>query len=162
MGAVLHGVCLTSNLDKRSHNHSASTNNINVSAAIAHVIGDLFQSIGVLIAAIIIKAYPHMKAADPICTILFTVIVVFVTKKVAKDSIKILMETSPRNIREISIALKNIPEIKHVHSLHVWTISPGKDALAVHLAVGKSYNLYETQVYEIISFQITTVIEIQY
>ena len=38
-----------------SSNHSHSAQNMNVRAALIHVIGDLVQSIGVLIAAIIIK-----------------------------------------------------------------------------------------------------------
>lgn len=141
----MHGVCLKSNLGNQNHNHSNDVSNINVRAAIVHVIGDLLQSIGVLVAAIIIKVYPNLKEADPICTILFTVIVVFVTRKVARDSIKILMESSPRNVNDLLVAFKNIPDVKHVHSLHVWTISPGKDSLAVHLAVGKKTKQFNLQ-----------------
>lgn len=37
------------------HSHSPETRNMNVRAALIHVIGDLVQSIGVLIAAIVIK-----------------------------------------------------------------------------------------------------------
>lgn len=51
MGAVLHGVC-------HAHSHGPSQqdpDNINVRAAAAHVLGDLLQSIGVLLAAVIIK-----------------------------------------------------------------------------------------------------------
>lgn len=38
-----------------SNNHSHSSQNMNVRAALIHVIGDLVQSIGVLIAAFVIK-----------------------------------------------------------------------------------------------------------
>lgn len=55
MGAVLHGVCHT-----HSHGPSQSDpDNINVRAAAAHVLGDLLQSVGVLLAAVIIKVPTH-------------------------------------------------------------------------------------------------------
>lgn len=40
-----------------NHGHSHSQRNMNVRAALIHVIGDLVQSIGVLIAAIVIKLW---------------------------------------------------------------------------------------------------------
>lgn len=55
MGAVLHGVC-------HAHSHGPSQSdpdNINVRAAAAHVLGDLLQSVGVLLAAVIIKVPRH-------------------------------------------------------------------------------------------------------
>ncbi|WAR10544.1 ZNT2-like protein, partial [Mya arenaria] len=55
--------------------------NINVRAAFIHVVGDIIQSLGVLLAAIIIKLKPEDKyrLADPICTFLFSVLVLFTT-----------------------------------------------------------------------------------
>lgn len=57
MGAVLHGVC-------HAHSHGPSQpdpDNINVRAAAAHVLGDLLQSVGVLLAAVIIKVPRHTE-----------------------------------------------------------------------------------------------------
>jgi zinc transporter 2 len=92
MGAVLYGFC---------HNHShglsptnnvdQSSSNINVRAAAAHVLGDLLQSFGVLIAAIIIKLFPNAKLADPICTLIFSAVVICTTAKVARDSIWVII-----------------------------------------------------------------------
>lgn len=42
------------------HGHSHSSRNMNVRAALIHVIGDLVQSIGVLIAAILIKYWVYI------------------------------------------------------------------------------------------------------
>lgn len=47
---------------------------MNIRAAFVHVLGDLVQSIGVLLAALIIK-YSNFKMADPICTFLFSILV---------------------------------------------------------------------------------------
>lgn len=133
MGAVLFGFC---------HNHSHgltdhSSSNINVRAAAAHVLGDLLQSLGVLVAAIIIKLFPNAKLADPICTLIFSAVVIFTTAKVAKDSIWLLLEGSPKNSGDLAFELSNISNVRHLHNLHIWTLSPGKDAVSVHLCVGK-------------------------
>jgi len=47
----------------------------NLKAAIIHVIGDIVQSIGVIIAAVVILIWPQAKIIDPILTIVFAFIV---------------------------------------------------------------------------------------
>lgn len=134
MGSILHGV-FHSHSHSNTH-HSKDQENINVRAAAAHVLGDLLQSCGVLLAAILIKFFPNFKAADPICTVFFTVVVVVATVRVAKDSASILLEASPNNVEDVSLGLRHLPGVKQLHSLHMWSLAPGKDAVIAHLAVG--------------------------
>ena len=61
------------------HSHGAPAKqeeNINVSAAYCHALSDMIMSIGVIIAATIIYFKPEWRIADPICTFVFSVIVV--------------------------------------------------------------------------------------
>lgn len=60
-----------------------------------HVIGDILQSVGVLIASIVIWKWPNLKAADPICTLIFAIIVLITTIPIAKDCLIVLMEAAP-------------------------------------------------------------------
>lgn len=134
MGTILHGTC-------HNHSHSSSSSNIssnlNVRAVTAHVVGDIIQSVGVLIAAIIIKIWPNAKLADPICTIFFSLIVIFSLYKIGRDSLWYLLEGSPINSMELAVELHNIPSVCHVHNLHVWSLAPGRDVVTVHLAVDR-------------------------
>lgn len=111
--------------------------NLNVRAAFIHCIGDLLQSIGVLVAAVIIKFKPEYKLADPICTFLFSVIVIFTTMSILKDAVVILMEGVPRNVdyKMVRKELNSINGVRMVHSLHVWSLTTSCSAMAVHLAV---------------------------
>lgn len=43
------------------------------------MVGDVIQSIGVVIAAIIIYIHPSIHVVDPICTLIFAVITMIVT-----------------------------------------------------------------------------------
>ncbi|XP_054750133.2 proton-coupled zinc antiporter SLC30A2-like [Lytechinus pictus] len=110
--------------------------NINVRAAFIHVIGDLIQSIGVLIAAGIIKANSDWKIADPICTFLFSILVLITTLTVLRDALNVLMEGVPRHINYPTLKndLDTLPGVKFAHSLHVWSLTTSKAAIAVHLA----------------------------
>lgn len=86
------------------------SDNYNLRAAMIHVLGDILQSIGVLIAAILIYCFGRVKDendkviwtnwqyADPGCTYLFSILVLFTTYGVAKSCIKVLMEGTPDGI----------------------------------------------------------------
>ncbi|XP_060591515.1 proton-coupled zinc antiporter SLC30A2-like [Ruditapes philippinarum] len=116
--------------------------NINVRAAFIHVIGDIIQSMGVLLASIIIKLKPEEKyrLADPICTFLFSILVLFTTVNVLRDTLRIIMEGVPRDTDYFSIkqSLQRLNGVKAVHGLTVWCLTLEKNALAVHLAIDKT------------------------
>ncbi|GLV36305.1 Zinc transporter 33D [Carabus blaptoides fortunei] len=146
MGLILHGGCSLPHthshggLHHHGHQHAGheqSKNNINVRAAVIHVLGDLIQSVGVFCAALIIRIYPSAKVADPICTFVFSIIVIFTTKNVLRDTLNVLMEGFPLGIDYNSVAsgLATIEGVRHVHSLHIWSLTLNKNALVVHLAV---------------------------
>ena len=81
------------------HSHHHHEENINIRAAVVHVIGDMLQSIGVIIAAAAIKVWGEkVQIVDPICTYIFSVLVIFTTVPVFKDCIKVLMESQPNGV----------------------------------------------------------------
>jgi cation diffusion facilitator family transporter len=75
-----------------SHDGKKSKKNVNVRAALIHVFGDFIQNVGVLIAAIVIYLKPKWQFIDPICTFIFSIIVLFTTINVMKDILNVLME----------------------------------------------------------------------
>jgi zinc transporter 2 len=111
--------------------------NINIRAAIIHVIGDFIQSIGVLVAAIIIKFYPQLKYFDPICTFFFSIIVLITTVRIFKDSITILLEAVPPNVHleRLSEELAGIQGVRSVHKLHVWSLTNDWNIMSCHMIV---------------------------
>ena len=72
--------------------------NMNVRAAIIHILGDMIQSAGVVTAAIIIYVKPEWKIADPITTFIFTILVICTTLPIFMDCIVVLMEATPSEI----------------------------------------------------------------
>lgn len=124
---------------------------INIRAAFIHVLGDLVQSVGVLIASGIIWYNNDWRIADPICTLLFSVIVIISTYFISRDIFRILMEGTnkslynhfaisvgtPKNVTVANILedLKCVEGVLGAHDLHVWAISSNNIALTVHITI---------------------------
>lgn len=109
--------------------------NVNVRAALIHVIGDLIQSIGVVIAAVLIMINENFVLADPICTFLCSILVFGTTIPVLKDCMMVLMEASPGEIDVVALErdLRLNTGASELHDLHVWSISVGKHSVSAHL-----------------------------
>uniref|UniRef100_A0A671WA84 Probable proton-coupled zinc antiporter SLC30A3 n=2 Tax=Sparus aurata TaxID=8175 RepID=A0A671WA84_SPAAU len=122
--------------DEQRQGHGHHHGNASVRAAFIHVVGDLVQSVGVLLAATVIHFWPEYKIADPICTFLFSVLVVGTTLPITKDVFRILMEGTPRDVhintvRELLLSVRGVTA---VHSLHMWSLNMTRSLLSVHVA----------------------------
>ncbi|XP_053610133.1 proton-coupled zinc antiporter SLC30A2-like isoform X2 [Plodia interpunctella] len=115
----------------------AHAENINVRAAFIHVLGDFLQSFGVFIAAIVIYFKPAWVLVDPICTFLFSVLVLITTFNIIKDALLVLMEGSPRGVdfQEVANTFLSLPGVVRIHNLRMWALSLDKTALSAHLAI---------------------------
>ncbi|XP_064652130.1 proton-coupled zinc antiporter SLC30A2-like isoform X2 [Lineus longissimus] len=134
-----------SKCSKDSQKKRKKEQNINVKAAFIHVIGDFVQSLGVLIAAFIIYFKPEWKIADPICTFLFSVLVLITTINILRDTLHVLMEGAPQGLdfNEVKQSFFEIKGVKEVHNLRMWSLTIDKAALSVHLAIDKKHNSQE-------------------
>ncbi|CAH2102056.1 unnamed protein product [Euphydryas editha] len=115
----------------------ARAQNINVRAAFIHVLGDFLQSFGVLVAAIVIYFQPEWNLVDPICTFLFSILVLITTFNIIKDTLLVLMEGSPRGLdfQDVANTFLSLPGVVRIHNLRMWALSLDKTALSAHLAI---------------------------
>jgi len=118
---------------------STESGNVNVRAAFIHVIGDLLQSLGVLCAAFVIYFKPEYKIADPICTFLFSVLVLFTTITILRDTISVIMEGTPTGVKYETVKEKllEIPNVTAVHDLRIWSLTINQTVMSAHLAIDK-------------------------
>ncbi|XP_067621072.1 proton-coupled zinc antiporter SLC30A2 isoform X2 [Eurosta solidaginis] len=128
------------------HHHggtaSRDVENLNVRAAFIHVIGDMIQSAGVFMAALVIFFRPDWAIVDPICTFIFSVIVLFTTFGIMRDALLVLMEGTPSYMHytEVLEIFEHIEGVRRVHNLRIWALSINKVALSVHLAIAPDAN----------------------
>ena len=133
---------------QHGHAHDAAgeeKENINVKAAFIHVIGDFVQSLGVFIAALIIYFRPDLKIVDPICTFIFSILVLGTTITILKNTMNVLMEGIPGDINFAAVkdTIMKVPGIVTVHNLRIWGLTTDKTALSAHLVIDLSRNSQE-------------------
>ncbi|XP_004709466.2 zinc transporter 4, partial [Echinops telfairi] len=146
-----HSHCAPSNspTTNSGRSHSLGQGSLAVRAAFVHALGDLVQSVGVLIAAYIIRFKPEYKIADPICTYVFSLLVAFTTVRIIWDTVVIILEGVPShlNVDCIKEALMKIEDVYSVEDLNIWSLTSGKPAAIVHLQLspGSSSRWEEVQ-----------------
>ncbi len=120
------------------HNLKADENPV-IRAAYIHILGDMIQSTGVLIAAICIYVFqdthPGVRILDPICTFCFAIVVLCITFPVSRDCFYVLLESTPRDldIEALYADLSSIEGVISVHDIHLWNISIGRPSIALHI-----------------------------
>lgn len=111
-------------------------NNLNLRSAYLHVLGDALGSVGAVVAGLVMLAF-GWYVADPIISILVSLLILRSAWGVIKNTVHILMEGTPATVNqeEVKSALTEISGVKDVHDLHIWTITSGMDSLSCHLLV---------------------------
>ncbi|XP_003791850.1 zinc transporter 4 [Otolemur garnettii] len=159
---IIMGFLLNQSGHHHSHSHSLPSNSptigsgcghsqdsLAVRAAFVHALGDLVQSVGVLIAAYIIRFKPEYKIADPICTYVFSCLVAFTTFHIIWDTVVIILEGVPShlNVDYIKEALMKIEDVYSVEDLNIWSLTSGKSTAIVHIQLipGSSSKWEEVQ-----------------
>jgi cobalt-zinc-cadmium efflux system protein len=112
----------------------AQHDNLNVRAAYLHMLSDLLGSLGAAIAGAILW-WTHWRPIDPIITVLFSGLMLVNSWSLVKESIRILMESTPSSVDAARVRedLRAVPGVKEIHDLHIWTVSSNRLALSVHL-----------------------------
>lgn len=109
-------------------------NNVNVRSAFLHVLGDLLGSVGAIIGGLLMWAY-GWYIADPLISIIVSVLILLSAWRVTKESVNILMEAAPTRLdtKAVQERLGQIAGVREVHDLHIWTVTSGFDSLTCHL-----------------------------
>ena len=129
---------LLNNEEELKHNLKADENPV-IRAAYIHILGDMIQSAGVLLAALIIyffqDTHPGVRIVDPICTFCFAIVVLCTTFPVSRDCFYVLLESTPRDldIESLYNDLSSIEGVISVHDIHLWNISIGRPSIALHI-----------------------------
>ncbi|GAB5032460.1 zinc transporter [Nannochloropsis oceanica] len=121
--------------EKKKKRKKKKSRNINLEAAHLHVITDLVQSIGVALAGVIIYFKPHWQVIDPICTILFSIVICYSVVSMLAKSTHVLLEGVPEGVDPdlLHNKLSAIEGVTDVHDLHVWMLSVGRPLVTVHI-----------------------------
>ena len=116
--------------------HGGAGESLNMRGAYLHVLGDLLGGLGAVAAALIIR-FTGWQQADPIASIVMTILIVRGSWRIVRESVDILLESTPSHISlgAVRAQLLALPGIESVHDLHVWTVTSGVVAMSAHALV---------------------------
>jgi cobalt-zinc-cadmium efflux system protein len=111
--------------------------NLNVRAALLHVMSDLLGSAAAIGAAVVILT-TGWTPIDPILSILISLLILRSAWLITKDAGHILLEAAPGgvDVREVQRDLeKTIPDVQSIHHVHAWSLSENRRVMTLHARV---------------------------
>jgi cobalt-zinc-cadmium efflux system protein len=113
---------------------SGAQDSLNVRGAFLEVLGDLFGSLGTIVAAVVILS-SGWTAADAVISAAIGLLIVPRALGLLRSVVDVLLEATPRHLSmpDIESAMRAQPGVDSVHDLHVWSISNGFDAMSGHV-----------------------------
>lgn len=111
-----------------------SENNLNIRSALWHFIGDLLNSVGVIMAGILIY-YTGIAEIDAIASLIISAVIFIGGYNICKSAFLILMEAVPPglNAQAIRKTILSIDNVQDIHEFHLWSISDGLYSLSFHV-----------------------------
>jgi cobalt-zinc-cadmium efflux system protein len=111
--------------------------NLNVRAAVLHVMGDLLGSVAALVAALVI-IWTGWTPIDPILSVLVAVIILRSALAVVRQSGHILLEGAPdgfdrRDVAETLCA--EVPGLSAVSHVHAWSVTQERPIVTMSIAL---------------------------
>lgn len=115
---------------------SRKEDNLNIKSALWHFIGDLLNSIGIIISSGLIYVTGYY-IFDPLISMLISGIIFIGGAKITRESYLILMESVPDQFHLDSIRkeIASVEGVKDVHEFHLWAISTNHYSLTAHVFV---------------------------
>ena len=124
-----------------------SENNINIQSALWHFMGDLLNSIGVIVAVVLIY-FTGIQLIDPILSMVIALVILRGGYKIMHNAWLILMESVPEHLDtdEIMETMKSVNQVLDVHEFHLWSITTEHYSLSAHVVLDSrsSVDAYQT------------------
>jgi cobalt-zinc-cadmium efflux system protein len=110
---------------------------LNMRAALLHVLGDLLGSLAALVSGIVVWATAWF-AVDPALSLLIAMLIAYSSLKLVREAFHGLMEGVPLHLslEEIGVAMARVEGVTSVHDLHIWSLTAERIALSAHVVIG--------------------------
>jgi cobalt-zinc-cadmium efflux system protein len=111
---------------------------INLEAVLRHSAADALGSLGVIVSGVVILA-TGWEPIDPLVGIAIAVLILASSVRLVREPLDILMEAAPPevDVDAVGRAIGSVDDVRAVHDLHVWSLTPGFEALAAHVVVAR-------------------------
>lgn len=116
--------------------NSGGKNDINIRAAVIHMMGDAVGALAIIGGAIAIH-YTGLTYIDPILSIVLGLFIIYTGWDIIRESLNILLEGLPRGIQlgDVTKAMAAVEGVLDIHDLHIWSLGSSTHALSSHVLI---------------------------
>jgi cobalt-zinc-cadmium efflux system protein len=133
---VVAGVGVAVNLAATTVLARAGRQSLNIKAALAHLVTDIWAFAGTMIAGVVIIT-TGFRRADPIASLVVVALMVRASWSLLRASGRILLEAAPESfdLAELRAHILEIDEVASVHDLHAWVLTSDLPAVSAHVVI---------------------------
>ena len=116
--------------------HAGAQRSLNLRGAYLEVLGDMFGSVAVLVAGIVILV-TGWTPIDTIASVLVALLIVPRTWSLLREATDVLLQATPRGVDlgEVRTHLLGAAGVVDIHDLHAWTLTSGKHVVSAHVVI---------------------------
>jgi cobalt-zinc-cadmium efflux system protein len=110
------------------------SDDLNVKSAFLHVLTDALSSAAVMGASVWIY-FTNQTIVDPVLGLAIAVLILFSSWTIIKDSVHVLLEYTPKNIRfnDVIRDIESVRGVGGVHDIHLWTLCSNVNVIDAHI-----------------------------
>lgn len=116
-----------------------ASESLNVRGAYLEVVADTLGSVGVVAAAVLMRA-TGWGWVDPAIGAAIGLFILPRAWRLGRDALRVLVQAAPAGVDLDALvgALRAIPGVVEVHDLHVWTLTSEMDVVTAHIGTGQN------------------------
>jgi cobalt-zinc-cadmium efflux system protein len=124
----------------------AGSESLNVRVAYVHALTDAVQSVGVVVAGLVIM-FTGLLIIDPIVSFAIALLIVWSSWKIVREAVHILLEGTPSEIdlERLARDMQGLPGVEKITDLHAWSVTSGYNALSAHVVAVPSLSAKERE-----------------
>ena len=116
--------------------YKGQKDNLNMKGAYWHVVQTFVGSLLIVVAAVVVAIF-DWKPIDPLLGIAFGLVLLWASWGITRDSIRILMDTVPRDVDLQSVVsdIEAMEGVLNAHHVHAWALTSGRNLFSAHLQI---------------------------
>jgi cobalt-zinc-cadmium efflux system protein len=113
---------------------SGRKDDLNIRGVFIHMAADAGVTVGVIIAALLIR-WTEWQWLDPATSLLIAIVILVGSWGLLRDSINLVMDAVPPGIDQEAVGkyLRSLKEVSEIHDLHIWGLSTTDVAATMHI-----------------------------
>jgi len=127
-------VAVTINLATALLVRKGSEHDLNIRSTFLHLMGDVFSTVGAVVAGIIIY-FTNANWLDPLVSVLIGFLILYNAWGILRDTMDILLEATPRDIDTTKLVqdVMQVEGVLGVHDLHIWSLTQNLRTMSAHI-----------------------------